>query len=106
MDNSRIDRWLLSTLRKALAPARVQVALGPGDEPRPEAVDALPRIRIHDRSTLVSLLLKPQMAFGDPYSQGQLEIERNLARGPEGLYRSPASSPTLLASKRGSWAHG
>ncbi len=52
MDNSRIDRWLLSILRKALAPARVRVAFGPGDEPRPEAVDALPRIRIHDRSTL------------------------------------------------------
>ncbi len=104
MDNSRIDRWLLSILRKALAPARVQVALGSGDEPRPEAVDALPRIRIHDRSTLVSLLLNPQMAFGDAYSEGRLAIEGNLTRTLEELYRIPESSVTRLASKWLTWA--
>jgi len=103
MDNSSIDRWLLSTLRKALAPARVQVALGPGRELRPEAADAPPRIRIQDRRTLVSLLLNPQMAFGDAYSEGRLEIEGNLTRTLEELYRIPEGPTARLASKWLTW---
>lgn len=104
MDNSGIDRWLLSTLRRALAPARVQVELGPGDGPRPESSDAAPRIRIRDRRTLVSLLLNPQMAFGEAYSEGRLEVEGDLTRTLEALYCIPESPVTHLASKWLTWA--
>lgn len=111
MDNSRINRWLLSTLRKAVAPAHVQVTLGAETGPRPEASEAVPRIRIRDRRTLVSLLMNPQIAFGDAYSEGRVEIEGNLVRVLEDLYRIPRSAASVasnavthLASRWLTWA--
>jgi len=103
MDDNRIDRWLVSILRKALALAHVRITYGPEDEPGPHGMDALPRIRIQDRRTLISLLLNPQMEFGDAYSEGRLEIEGNLARVLENLYKIPESAVTRLASKWLTW---
>lgn len=67
MENSRLDRWLVSTMQKNIAPANVRVALESQEEPREAGFGASPRLRINDRRTLVSLLTNPQMAFGDAY---------------------------------------
>ena len=106
MSYSRLDVWLAKALQKGLPPA-VRLALDYGGESGGPAgvTPALtspafkaPAIRIKDRKTLVSLLVNPQMTFGDAYSEGRLEIEGNLVRVLEDLYRLPASATARVVS--------
>ncbi|MBZ5525511.1 MAG: cyclopropane-fatty-acyl-phospholipid synthase family protein [Acidobacteriia bacterium] len=104
MENSRLDRWLVSTMQKNIAPANVRVALESQEEPREAGFGASPRLRINDRRTLVSLLTNPQMAFGDAYSEGRIEIEGDLVRVLEDLYQVPDTAAGRLVSRWLTWA--
>lgn len=107
MSYSRLDDWLAAALQKGLPPA---VRLSPdyggkSNDSREGMASAVaspafgaPAIRIKDRKTLVSLLINPQMAFGDAYSEGRLEIEGNLVRVLEDLYRLPESAVARVVS--------
>jgi cyclopropane-fatty-acyl-phospholipid synthase len=103
MDDSRLDRWLISTLQKSLYPANVRVRLESLEEPASAGFGGAPRLRIKDRATLVSLLMNPQMAFGDAYSEGRIEIEGNLLRTLEDLYQIPETAAGRLASRWLAW---
>jgi cyclopropane-fatty-acyl-phospholipid synthase len=46
------------------------------------------RIKLRDRKTLMGLLSNPQVRFGDAYSEGTIEIEGDMVRLLEEVYRA------------------
>lgn len=102
MQRTWLDRYLLRTIDNIAAPAQIRFELGPAaEEPQPSS--ATPTIRIRDRQTLLALLLSPEINFGDFYSDGRIEINGDLVRLLEDLYRTPQGMASTLASRRSGW---
>lgn len=75
---SWVDRRLLTAVRRIAGSADVRVALQRKGAPGPQAISETPTIWVANRRTLASLLLDPEVSFGDAYSDGRLEIEGNI----------------------------
>ncbi len=92
-----LQRNLLAVLRRLTASVPVRVEVGAPDAAT-AASHATATIRLVDTRTLVALLRNPQMNFGDLYTDGCLEVEGNLVRLLEDLYRLPDSRASRIAS--------
>jgi len=103
MTHKRLDRRLLSTVHQIAGSARVRMELG-GSPRQMSLCPTLPIIRLKDRKTLIAVLLNPEMNFGDLYSQGDIEVEGDLVRALEALYRAPDRLITRLLSRWLNWA--
>ena len=104
---SWMDRQLLQALRSLLGPIPVALVLR-DVENRPDRDDGIVgTVRIPDRSTLLSMVVNPEVAFGDAYSSGRVEMDGDLVRALEHVN---ASSPRvrngywLLLAKWLDWA--
>src|SRR3974390_3593148 len=104
---SWMDRQLLQALRSLLGPIPVALVLRDGEN-RPDRNDGIVgTVRIPDRSTLLSMVVDPEVAFGDAYSSGRIEMDGDLVRALEHVN---ASSPRvrngywLLLAKWLDWA--
>jgi len=104
---SWMDRQLLQALRALLGPIPVALVLR-DVENRPDRDDGIVgTVRIPDRSTLLSMVVNPEVAFGDAYSSGRVEMDGDLVRALEHVN---ASSPRIrngwwrLFSKWLDWA--
>ena len=104
---SWMDRQLLQALRALLGPIPVALVLR-DVENRPDRDDGIVgTVRIPDRSTLLSMVVNPEVAFGDAYSSGRIEMDGDLVRALEHVN---ASSPGIrngwwrLFSKWLDWA--
>ncbi len=86
--SSRIDEWLLQKIHRAAGQPAVRLGLRNSAEVSPKDALAAAKIVIHDRKTLLRLLLDPEAEFGDAYSKGQITIEGDLVAALEILYRS------------------
>jgi cyclopropane-fatty-acyl-phospholipid synthase len=102
------DRWLLGRILKAIGPAPIRIAIG--REKASSAVDSpIATVVIPDRRTLAQLVLDPETAFGDAYSDGALQVQGDLVQLLEALYRSrPREGPheglySRLAAKWMRW---
>jgi cyclopropane-fatty-acyl-phospholipid synthase len=96
---SWVDRSLLGAARRIAAPVRVRVALPPRNtSPAAQLRPDTPTIWVANRRTIVSLLLNPEVSFGDAYSEGRLEIEGDMVSVLETLFES--TSRTLSWSSR------
>ena len=85
--------WLATTLRRRLSRVgvRLRVASGPSlyDGPEP----AIGELVVNDVRTLVALILRPDLYFGEGYMAGRLEVRGNLEEVLEALGRlSPSPS--------------
>lgn len=102
---SPLDSKLLGVLRSRLGP--VPIALVMRDtEDLPDTGSALVgKVRISDRSTLLSLAVSPELSFGEAYSDGRIEVEGDLVRSLECVYQSPGirTRYTRLRSKLMDW---
>ena len=85
--------WLATALRRRLSRigVRLRVASGPslheGTEP------AIGELVVYDLRTLVGLILRPDLYFGEAYMAGRLEVRGNLEQVLEALGRlSPSPS--------------
>jgi len=85
---SRMDRSLLGMLRRLAGAAPVRFALGDCVEATPPDTPPLPIIRLADRGTLIALILNPEVAFGDGYAAGRVQIEGPLLDTVQALYES------------------
>jgi cyclopropane-fatty-acyl-phospholipid synthase len=83
--SDRLAAWAARRLLAALPHAPLCIAL-PGVTVGPER-GALATLRLADRRALLELCLDPELAFGDLYSSGRLEIEGDLVRLLEGAFR-------------------
>jgi cyclopropane-fatty-acyl-phospholipid synthase len=69
--------WAARRFLAAIPHAPIRLAL-PGLSVGPAETDALATVRLADARALVALWLDPELAFGDLYTSGRLEIEGEL----------------------------
>ena len=84
----KIEKWLLRQVFKAIGPAPIRLAFKDGEEMSPPGVSPRATILIRDRPTLIGMMLDPEMAFGEAYSEGRIEVEGDLVKALEVVYKS------------------
>jgi len=84
------DRTLLRAVRRIADPVDVRLGLPRKSFPAHRASPEIPTIWVTNRHTLASLLLNPEVSFGDAYSEGRLEIEGDMVTLLETLFESPS----------------
>jgi cyclopropane-fatty-acyl-phospholipid synthase len=88
---------LLGRLLRSFGNPPVELALWNGERIAPPGVPPVATVRLADRAVLPALLRNPQLAFGDLYSEGRIDIEGDLVRLLEEIYRG-----SVRAGERGS----
>jgi cyclopropane-fatty-acyl-phospholipid synthase len=101
---ARLLRRLLSSLGDP--PIEFHLAWS-GERVAPTAVTATERVRIADRATLRGLLRDAQIRFGDAYSRGRIEIEGDVVRFMETVFRglNRSSARETIATRVAGWLH-
>ena len=67
--------------------APLRLVLWNGDEFDTAPGEPVAVVRFHDRRAFLRLMLNPDLAFGDLYSEGRVEVEGDLVRFLEAVYR-------------------
>ena len=102
------DQWLLGRISKVIGPMPIRIALADG-EAMSLSDSPVATVIIPDRKTLARLLLDPEVAFGDGYAGGTIQVQGNLAKLVEAIYqtRSQENSRGPLYSRLASkWTDG
>jgi len=102
------DQWLLGRISKTIGPVTIRIAFGDGEaislSDSPAATVIIP-----DRKILARLLLDPEVAFGDGYADGTIEVLGNLSKLVEAIYKTRSQENSRgplysrLASKWTDW---
>ena len=82
---------LVRGLLRRLGDPPIEFTLWDGERIAPAGAEPVCRVRLADRATLFAVLADPQVRFPDAYSEGRIEIEGDLVRLLEEVYR--AGSP-------------
>lgn len=106
MPDAWLDRVLMSQIQRLVGSAPVQLAWGVPPASVMARPSPAPTIWIKDRKTLLALLRNPHVNFGDLYGSGAIEIEGDLARLIETIYRIPESGVGRLSSQWTAWLQG
>ncbi len=85
------SRWLVRRVLKAIGNPPVRVVLWNGEEIAAGG-PSVARVFIHDRSTLLKLLVCPELHFGEAYTDGRIEVEGDLLEFLETVYRTMSAS--------------
>jgi cyclopropane-fatty-acyl-phospholipid synthase len=80
------DRWLAALVWRHLQGAAVRLRLWDGSTLGPD--DAVGTIVIADRATLLNLVRDPDIAFGDAFMQGRIDISGDLPALLESTFRA------------------
>lgn len=75
---SSIEEWILQKIHTSIGRPPIRLALGRGPEVGPTDTEPVASVLISDWSTLIRLLLNPEIGFGDGYSKGRIEVEGDL----------------------------
>ena len=90
---SPLDRWLGGLLQNSLAKAAVRVELWDGSIDYPGPGPAIGDLVVRDRGTLLGLLFRPNLYFGESYMASRLLVRGHLARVIEALSRQYPLGP-------------
>ncbi|MCG7198289.1 cyclopropane-fatty-acyl-phospholipid synthase family protein [Marinobacter pelagius] len=82
------ERWLVTKLMRMAGSPPVQFRLWNGDVIEPEQQKASFVLHLKDPKALYSLVANPNLAFGDLYAAGRLDVEGDLPDLMETLYRA------------------
>src|ERR1700722_17191971 len=102
------DQWLLGRISKAVEPESVRIVLGTGEATLP-AESPVATLVIPDRKTLLRLMFDPEVAFGDAYADGTIQVQGSLVKLLAAIYRGTSSKQSCvpmysrLVSKRTDW---
>jgi cyclopropane-fatty-acyl-phospholipid synthase len=88
------EKWLLERILKATGPAPVRLTLQDGESVSPPGVSPIGTVLIRDRRTLLGLIVDPEVGFGEGYAEGRIEVQGDLVRLLEEVYRSRSSHPS------------
>ena len=77
----------VTKLLKMFGTPPLEFVLWNGEHVLPEGVKPVARVIIRDPSVLLGMLRNPGVRFGDAYSDGRVEIEGDLVRFMEEVYR-------------------
>ncbi len=86
-DTNPIEKLMFRRIQRAVGPAPIRLVyagkeLSLADGANPES------IVIHDSRTLASLVLDPEIGFGEAYMNGQLELKGDLVHALESIFRA------------------
>ncbi len=98
----RLERWLIRELLQRVGRPPVAVVLPNGEEVLLSNEPPQLRLRFHDRQAIWLLALDPELYFGDCYMDGRLEVEGNLGRLLETVFRRLA----VEGKRPAGWATG
>ncbi len=83
---------LIGKLLRMFGEPPVALVLASGERIVPRGVEPVATIRFADRGVPLALLSNPQLAFGDLYSEGRIDIDGNLVGLLEAVYRASAQA--------------
>ena len=84
---SGFDRWLVRRIAARVGEPDVAFALWDGEDVYRPPVDCHERIIFRDRGALLSVVLSPEIGFGDAFSAGRIVVEGDLVDVLERCYR-------------------
>jgi cyclopropane-fatty-acyl-phospholipid synthase len=87
------ERWVLGLVIDALGHPPVTFVLWNGEEVPGSDEPSRARLHLRDRALLRQILRSPDMAFGEGYSDGRLEIEGDFAAVVEIAFEASARAP-------------
>jgi cyclopropane-fatty-acyl-phospholipid synthase len=79
---------MLSKIGERVAPARAALNFQDGSSGGFTGDSPIATITIHDRRTLIALLLNPEIEFGEAYTDGRIQVAGDLPRFLDALFRS------------------
>ncbi len=89
-----IDRWLLRWLLKVVGNPPIGFLLWNGEEVSLGGNVPTARVFIADRWALLRLIANPDLHFGDCYSSGRIDVEEDLVKFLETVYRASTAVPS------------
>lgn len=103
---SSFERWLVNKIHGSVGNAPVKLILADDDQITPINATAIPAIVVSDFKTLAQLALDPEMAFGDGYMDGRIQVQGDMVDFLEAVLRSmQKDGKPGLYSKLWSWRH-
>lgn len=87
LDAHFIRNWLLQNFGETVAPARIRLELGTGEEAGYTGLNPVATLSVCDTRTLLRLVLNPEIEFGDAYVDGRLRISGDLPSLIESAFR-------------------
>ncbi len=96
---SGLDRWLVRRIAAKSGDPDVAFALWDGEDAYRPPVECHGRIIFRDRGALLSVVLSPELGFGDAFSSGRIEVEGDLVDVLARCYRGMDRAGTA-AGKR------
>ena len=97
------DRALLTLLRRSLGPIPIALALSDTCDVPETDEPVIATVRFADRATLLSLAKDAELAFGDAYAAGRIEVEGDFIAALERVYRAAPQTPRLYSRLRARW---
>ncbi|MGC8120618.1 class I SAM-dependent methyltransferase [Marinobacter sp. VGCF2001] len=82
------ERWLITKLMRMAGSPPIRFRLWNGDTIEPDNEEPQFTLHLNDHKALYALVANPNLAFGDLYAAGRLDIEGDLPDLMETLYRS------------------
>ena len=82
------EKWFLQQIFKAIGPASIRFAIKDGEEMSPPGISPIATVVILDRRTIAALMLDPEVAFGEAYAEGRIEVIGDLPRAIEAVFHS------------------
>ncbi len=86
--DSSIKKLILQKIYTAIGRPPIRLAFGRGPEVVPANTEPVASVMISDWSTLVGLLLDPEIGFGDGYTEGRIDVEGDLVTLLEAVLRT------------------
>jgi len=100
---SGTDRKLLALVRRSLGPIPIALALSDTCDVPETDEPVVATVRFADRATLLSLVNDAELAFGDAYAAGRIEVEGDFIAALEQVYRAAPQTPRLYSRLRAQW---
>jgi cyclopropane-fatty-acyl-phospholipid synthase len=88
-----LEARLMRRMLASLGDPPIEITLWSGETIYTGTGKAVAGIRIANRSALLGLLINPDLHFGDAYSHGALEVEGDIVKLVEMIYRGKAKAP-------------
>jgi cyclopropane-fatty-acyl-phospholipid synthase len=85
---SSAESWLLKRLYAAAGSPPVCIALKHGPAVGPKDVSAIAGLVIRNRATLMRIVFNPEIAFGEAFTDGSVEVQGDLLALLDSVYRS------------------
>jgi cyclopropane-fatty-acyl-phospholipid synthase len=76
---SQFEKWILHQVFKSIGPAPVRLVLENGAEISPPGAAPVATVWVRDLGTLAELAFDPEIAFGEAYAEGRIDVEGDLA---------------------------